>query len=159
MNKATLLSSIDEMIQNNGTIFYKSDNPAFQDAIVVKTKVDQILNTQENYKVFDEVAALNNSVRAAATLDEMIDYAANSYNQHFENELLKQQTMEKLNSATVQKMRDRRAKLKRLYTTYKKPLLQKNIQNSVANLSEAPPVMAAAAAAARKRRSTRKQRR
>jgi hypothetical protein len=157
MNKTTLLNSIDEMIQNNGTIFYKSDNPAFQEAVVVKTKVDNILNTQENYKVFDEVAALNNSVRAAATLDEMMNYAANSYNEHFENELLKQQTMEKLNQATVQKMRDRRAKLKRLYTTYKKPLLQKNIQNSVTNLSEAPPAMAAAAA--RRRRSTRKQRR
>ncbi len=156
MNKEDLLNSIDEMIQNHGTIFYKEENPMFKDSVVLKEKVNSIVNTQENFKVLDEVAALENSIRAAAMLDEMMDYAADEYNSQFEKEIEKLKVMEKKNNASLQKLRNRRAKLKRLHNTYKKPLLQKNIVNSVINTGNVAPAAAAAVAA---RRNTRKLRR
>ncbi len=128
MNKTDLLNSIDEMIKNNGTIFYREDNPMFKSGLELKTKVDQILNTQENYKVLDEVAQLEQGTTAAALLDDMMANAANTrYNAQFEQELLKSKEIEKLNNASLQKLRNRRAKLKRLYTTYKKSSANANI--------------------------------
>jgi hypothetical protein len=158
MNKNDLLNSIDEMIVNRGTIFYKEDNPMFQDSVVIKNKVNSILNMQENFKVFDEVAALENSIRAAAILDEMIEYSADKYNSDFNNEIEKLRVLEKKNNASLQKLRNRRTKLKRMYNTYKKPLLQKNITNSLATnlLVMAGPPPAAAAAARRATRKLRK---
>jgi hypothetical protein len=155
MNKTDLLSSIDEMIKNNGTIFYKEDNPMFKNGLALKEKVDEILNTQENYKVIDEVAQLENGVRAAALLDDMMANAANTkYNAQFEQNLLKSKEIEKLNNATVQKLRDRRGKLKRLYTTYKKPSANTNIIALAQNISETPLPQEGG-----KRRKTRKHRR
>ena len=148
MNKEDLLNSIDEMIKNRGTIFYKEENPMFRDSVVLKEKVNSIVNTQENFKILDEVAALENSIRAAAILDEMINYASDEHNAHFEEELSKLKIIEKKDNASLQKLRNRRAKLKRLHNTYKKPLLQKNISNSLVGTM---PVTAAAA-----RRNTRK---
>jgi hypothetical protein len=151
MNKTDLLSSIDEMIKNNGTIFYKEDNPMFKRGLVLKEKVDEILNTQENFKVLDEVAQLEDGVRAAALLDDMMANAANAtYNAKFEQNLLKSKEIEKLNNATLQKLRDRRGKLKRLYSTYKKPSANTNIIALAKNAS---------AQMGGKRRATRKQRR
>jgi hypothetical protein len=152
MNKEDLLNSINEMIQNHGTIFYKEDNPMFKNSVILKEKINSIVNTQENYKILDEVAALENSIRAASILDEMINFAADEYNAKFELELQKSKVMEKMNNASLQKLRYRRAKLKRLHNTYKKPLLAKNISNSLSNTL--PPAAAAAA-----RKSTRKLRR
>ena len=138
MSKTELLNSIDEMIKNNGTIFYREDNPMFKSGLVLKTKVDEIVNTQENYKVLDEVAQLENGVTAAALLDDMMANAANQkQNAEFEQELLKSKEIEKLNNASLQKLRNRRAKLKRLYTTYKKSSANANIAALAQNASVA----------------------
>ncbi len=128
LNKSALLNTIDEMIKNNGTIFYKEDNPIFKTGLELKTKIDTIVNTQENYKIIDEVAQLENGTTAAALLDDMMANASNpNYDELFERNLLKSKEIEKVNNATIQKLRDRRAKLKRLYNTYKKPAANANI--------------------------------
>jgi hypothetical protein len=130
MNKQELLNTIDEMIQNNGTIFYKTDNVMFAKAFVLKDKVDEIVNTKEEYKVFNEVAMLENSITAAALLNDMMKNAVNaSQNAPFEEELRKLKEMEGANNLSLQKLRNRRGKLKHLYNTYKKPMIEKNIQN------------------------------
>lgn len=132
MGKQDLLNTIDEMIKNNGTIFYKADNPMFAQGLVLKEKVENILNTKENAEVFDDVMALENSVRAATLLDEMMVNAANtSQNAAFEQELQKLKTMERVNNANLQKSRNRRTKLKRMYNTYKSPMLEKNLKNII----------------------------
>lgn len=106
MNKKELLKTIDDMIENNGTIFYREDNPMFQKSKVLVEKIETILNTQENYKVFDEVAALNNSVTAAALLNDMMTNADNvGQNLKFEQELNSLKTLEKANNATLDRLR------------------------------------------------------
>jgi hypothetical protein len=60
-------------------------------------------------------------VSAAKMLNDMMVNAANvSRNGPFENELQKSKVMEKVNNITLQKLRNRRAKLKRLHNLTRK---------------------------------------
>jgi hypothetical protein len=79
MKKEELLTTIDEMIQNNGTIFYREDNPMFADAKVLKDKLDTLLNSVENGKVVEAIGSLEgaNSAAASALLDDMMMNAMN----------------------------------------------------------------------------------
>lgn len=130
MGKEDLMKAIDEMIQNNGTIFYKEDNPMFRNGLILKEQVDSILNTKEVDQVHNAVMALENSARAVSLLDDMITNAGNATrNAAFELELEKSKTMEKMNNATLKRLRNRRSKLKQLYTEYKKPMIDRNIKN------------------------------
>ena len=111
----------------------------FAEGLVIKKKVDAILNTKQNAEVFDEVMALENSVRAASLLDEMMVNAGTaSRNVEFELELQKLKNFEKVANTNLQKMRTRRAKLKRMYNTYKKPMLERNLQNIEKAAEKAP---------------------
>ena len=117
MNSENLVQSIDEMIANNGTFFYKENNPMFQEAVGIKEELDGILNTTENDNVINALNTFqaNDKATAAQLLEDMMTNAANaSRNAAFEQELQKSKVMEKVNNATLQKLRNRRAKLKRL---------------------------------------------
>ena len=123
MNSDQLLGTITEMIKNNGTIFYKEDNPMFQTALTVKEDLDDILNTTNNDHVINALNVFqgDEKVSAAKMLNDMMANAANlSRNKAFENELEKSKVMEKANNATLQKLRNRRAKLKRLHNLTRK---------------------------------------
>lgn len=162
MNKEELLHEIDLMIQNNGTIFYREDNPIFKTAKVIKDKVDTILNSYENDKVFNALNSLTEEEKsqAATFLNAMMTNAANSaYNDQFEQELQKSIEMEHLLNTNVQRQRNRRAKLKRLYKTYKAPKIAIAIGNAVSKNAEISQVLANASrpmAAPAARRATRK---
>lgn len=139
MNSTNLLESIAEMIKNNGTIFYKEDNPMFETALTLKEDLDEILNTTNNDHVINALNVFegNDKVSAAKMLNDMMMNAVNQKpieiknyktqksifmtpNEHFEQNLEKFKTMEKANNATLQKLRNRRAKLKRLYNLTRK---------------------------------------
>lgn len=139
MNSETLVQEIDKMIKNNGTIFYREDNPLFKNAIVIKEQLDTILNTEKNDDVINALNRfnLNTKVKASQQLSNMINNAVNTTpieivnqktkkiismtpNQQFEQNLQRQKVMEKANNITLQKLRNRRAKLKRLYNITRK---------------------------------------
>jgi hypothetical protein len=123
MNSHQLVDSITEIIKNNGTLFYKEDNPMFQTALTIKDDLDEILNTTNNDYVINALDTFqkNDKVSAAKMLNDMMVNAANvSRNGPFENELQKSKMMEKVNNITLQKLRNRRAKLKRLHNLTRK---------------------------------------
>lgn len=141
MNSENLLNSITEMIKNNGTIFYKEDNPMFETALTVKEDLDEILNTTNNDHVINALNVFegDEKISAAKMLNDMMMNAVNQTpieiinhknkdkkkiimtpNEHFEKNLEKLKVMEKANNATLQKLRNRRAKLKRLYNLTRK---------------------------------------
>lgn len=123
MNSQQLLDSISEMIKNNGTIFYREKNPMFESALSVKDDLDEILNTTNNDHVINALNTFegNDKISAAKMLNDMMMNAANATrNKSFENEVQKSKVMEKVNNATLQKLRNRRAKLKRLHNLTRK---------------------------------------
>lgn len=150
MNSETLVEEINKMIKNNGTIFYREDNPMFKNSKVIKDELDTILNTVENNSVINALNQFvgNTKVKASQQLNSMMNNAANETpveivnrrtnqkilqtpDELFETELEKLKVFEKANNSTLKKLRNRRSKLKRLHTLYKKNTTRKNNANKI----------------------------
>lgn len=122
VNGDQLLKDIDTMIQENGQIFRREQNPIFAKNFEIKEKINTILNTEENDKVLLglESSLGENTNRGLAFLDSMIENAESpKRNMEFERNLYITQKMEGLSNTNTQRLRNRRNKLKRLGKTKK----------------------------------------
>ena len=112
-----LIQMVDEMIQNHGRVWHKEESGLFAGEKSVKNRINAVLNegtvkTSENI-----LGTFSNTNRKAAKdlLNAMIANAANtSYNAAFETELMKSVEMEGAKEENVQRLRNRRARLRQL---------------------------------------------
>lgn len=119
LDQQSLINTIDEMLQNNGTIFKKTESPIFNKQRKIKNQINSLLNTSTNQQSLLTQFPEENKQIANAILGQMIENVKNEgSNTAFNQEMEKLRIIEKVPEEEIQKMREnrntRRTKLKKL---------------------------------------------